>query len=527
MGFTHSTVQPGYQQVDLWVSERCDFNWILQDDNQDFASGATAAFIIGTSIDDPIVDEACVILDDTITITLTKTQITALLPVGADTEDTTIYIGRWWVVLTELGIRSAYCGGDLWLERVFVRGLIESSSSTIIISRSSLSTSSKSTSSSSLSTAVTTGSSSTSSSTTETSSSQTSLTSVSVLSLSSSSASAISGVSESSLSVSTLSTTESMVSSANESLSSLSISTQSTASSVSSGHIAWSEIASSSHDWVRGSIDNAGTFFACVDGSKVYYSYSWGATIVSHTGSGGWTGVDCDQGGNYIIACNNRIWKLPTPSSSWTEIQALGDTDNDWRCVACDDDASFLVAGVYDYGIFKSSNGGINWSEMYPKGIGADGYWSCCDVDEDGSAILCAEYSGGGLYFSSNSGVSWDTIYGYSPYMWCSVRVLHFGLYLFAAGYQALIMSKDAGNTWTSIAPDAALNYIDIDASEDLSVIITCDDAGSVWLSYDEGSSWTEELAVGDHNFRLARSNAAGNKFLVGGLNTSLWTGRI
>jgi hypothetical protein len=77
----------------------------------------------------------------------------------------------------------------------------------------------------------------------------------------------------------------------------------------------------------------------------------------------------------------------------------------DYQCVAIDDGGDLIVAVEYGGRVWKTTNLGVNWTEIYPTGVAEDKNWYSLAVSPDGQHILVGVL-GGGIYHSDNAGGS-------------------------------------------------------------------------------------------------------------------------
>ncbi len=174
---------------------------------------------------------------------------------------------------------------------------------------------------------------------------------------------------------------------------------------------------------------------------------------------------------------------------------------------------------------------GSGWSYLGPNNLTSpynifygtpplSGRVSCVAYDPTNADVMYAGSGGGGLWKSTNGGLNWTCISDVTPWVYAAVDTIaidpknHNTLYVgtgdfdgFFDGYnQGIMKSTDGGTTWTNLATnvpgiyDLAVSHIVIDPSNDQ--IVTCttgrgsyggpnEGAGNIWRSTDGGSTWT------------------------------------
>ena len=107
---------------------------------------------------------------------------------------------------------------------------------------------------------------------------------------------------------------------------------------------------------------------------------------------------------NYLVSSNNRIYQSLDGGASWLERQFTNGTGNEFEYSPLNNDIIFHTSSS---GLFKSINGGVNWSQIFTEG--------CSDIDfhptvnnvvyllKSNPAAKRSE-----LFRSDNNGVSWS-----------------------------------------------------------------------------------------------------------------------
>jgi hypothetical protein len=192
------------------------------------------------------------------------------------------------------------------------------------------------------------------------------------------------------------------------------------------------------------------------------------------------------------------------------------------------DDGSFFVWGNGD--IWKSTDQGVTWKSITPESTdyNSDGWalgFANTDIASDGKRIAFSDYNGY-VGISTDGGENWNVkqkgdvlVYGYVR--WAGER-------LFLGTHEGpLQYTTDGGNTMTTISEVTPTGAHSLDVSDDGSTLITSSYfANKVWLSHDNGNTWTTDLgnlpSATDIREKSEISDN-GQKIIVGDANYSLY----
>lgn len=149
-----------------------------------------------------------------------------------------------------------------------------------------------------------------------------------------------------------------------------------------------------------------------------------------------------------------------------------------------------LMIGTSQNGsIYRSVNGGISYTSLTKPG---NGEWvTPLDFDEKNNAM----YGGwNGVYKSVNNGDSWSRISGNAilTTLTCLKIAPSDSNYIYASKGTTFYISKNAGKNWTTVTLPAAINDIEVSATNPEKVWVACNSTfNRVFVSVNAGTSFT------------------------------------
>lgn len=159
--------------------------------------------------------------------------------------------------------------------------------------------------------------------------------------------------------------------------------------------------------------------------------------------------------GNMIFAgTNNGVYLSTDDGTSWTTVNnglsysnydsVYGHAPQVWRLIAV---GAELFAGTIGEGIFRSSDYGMNWSQV-DNGLNNLGVYGLAAIGTSVFAGSFSDYSTGGVFISTNSGSSWQPVNtGLTNHM---INFLYAnGSDLYAGSNTRIFESTNEGTGWT------------------------------------------------------------------------------
>jgi hypothetical protein len=148
------------------------------------------------------------------------------------------------------------------------------------------------------------------------------------------------------------------------------------------------------------------------------------------------------------------------------------------------DNGSVILAGVYGGRLYRSTNHGSSWSEIRPAGD-ADLNWDTVGLDQNGQIMLAG--------VDDNSG-----------------------------GTGKLYVSKDGGNTWSDNTPDFGsfgrewrISSVSDDGKTMFAGYGDSTIEGRLFLSTNDGSSWSETQPAGDTDYLWKAGAVSGDGYTL------------
>lgn len=163
--------------------------------------------------------------------------------------------------------------------------------------------------------------------------------------------------------------------------------------------------------------------------------------------------------------------------TTWTQRA----TAQAWTSVSCSSNCEIVYASVSLGSIYKSTDGGSNWTQLTNSGSRS---WKALATSDDGQVVYGA-VSNGFIYVSRDSGQTWTV----------------------ANGVQS--------RAWISLSTDSTGAVVAAGVS-----------AGSVWLTTDSGSNWSEIASIGtSRTWKALALTPAGTVLVAGNSSGEIWRG--
>lgn len=174
--------------------------------------------------------------------------------------------------------------------------------------------------------------------------------------------------------------------------------------------------------------------------------------------------ADVDTSGNIYAGKIDKIYKSTNGGSTWSLVYTIPGTPQDVRRVFCDSRGYVFVSGyraISGWGLYRSTNGGGSWTKV----LTGDTNTCIWAMEEDGSGNLyIGEYSWDGagqaqIWKSTDGGANWTVKYSNNAGAQDHIHDIRYNAatgWLYATygdtGGNIVIRSKDAGENWSTIA---------------------------------------------------------------------------
>ena len=256
--------------------------------------------------------------------------------------------------------------------------------------------------------------------------------------------------------------------------------------------------------------------------ATVYYSANGGVSIVNAG-----TGALSSTGGFYCCSSQtgNKAWCAPYSNNlyytdnsgvSWASNSSSG--DRPWSKIACSGDGSIVYAvATYD-GLYKGIDG--VFTNIYSN-TALDGV--CCSTD--GGIVYTTDYNNGVLK-STNSGASFSNILSGQYYLACSCS--GDGSKVLVENEMGFIYSSINGGTSFTQGPKSTTGYWSLKVSRNANTFAGAiggrGGGGYIYISRDNGLTWTPQEDAGVRNWLGMGISDDGDKIIVAVYEGNLWT---
>ncbi|MBC7407036.1 MAG: hypothetical protein H7339_01480 [Arcicella sp.] len=159
-------------------------------------------------------------------------------------------------------------------------------------------------------------------------------------------------------------------------------------------------------------------------------------------------------------------------------------------------DDNIIYGSMQNGGLFKSTNGGTNFS-IFTNGF-FGGYWVTPYIQDPVTANIV--YAGGDKVYKSTAGAAWTAISPYfSSVRWIDIarnnnQIIYASSYSSQSNQYILYKTVNGGTTWTNL-PNLPLGgilhvHIDVNDSNTIYVSMASYNGNSVYRSTDAGATW-------------------------------------
>jgi photosystem II stability/assembly factor-like uncharacterized protein len=204
----------------------------------------------------------------------------------------------------------------------------------------------------------------------------------------------------------------------------------------------------------------------------------------------------------------NGVWKTTDCGSTWEKIATgtgsdLVNNGRQWAWLAdpTQDGSVYAAAGYGSNGFYKSTDGGVSWSDVTPQGDGAPGFVGGpeqMDPEDPNHLLLtwhsaCMEWDSGIGCFaeSTDGGTSWTEHYREGDDWGPEVRVylLHGGTWIVPS--DGLWRTTNSGDSWTKVSDLTAGGHSSGAIYRSPTGTYYLGSGGGVLQSTDDGVTWS------------------------------------
>ena len=188
-----------------------------------------------------------------------------------------------------------------------------------------------------------------------------------------------------------------------------------------------------------------------------------------------------DPRGGLIAVCDDVLVKTTNAGLSWNFIGNITNYGN--TLTVSPESSQIIYTGKNSF--MMSADGGITWSES-SSGLGAARF----ELAIENSFLFVEDYSEY-LYRSTDGGTNWSLVYEGGS----SLAIGAEGL-LYRAGYDSLLVSSDQGDSWNKMGIPLNDDYrVSADPNKSGVVFLTYNSQqGHIFKSSDSGAHWEEIL---------------------------------
>jgi len=195
--------------------------------------------------------------------------------------------------------------------------------------------------------------------------------------------------------------------------------------------------------------------------------------------------------------------------SQWT--QMTSPTSSSLIGVYFNNTSTGYITGLTNGIVFKTTNGGTNWSSQNTGTTGS--FYDISFVDSLTGIVIGSQ---GRVIKTTNGGLNWDIKTSGS-------NTLYSILYTTALSYAgggipaSFLKSTDVGNNWTNVTPPTTNTIKGVYFSTALIGWI-CGEYGTLWRTNDGGTSWIPQYLSSSYMIEDIRFNSLTNGFVCGSM---------
>jgi xyloglucan-specific exo-beta-1,4-glucanase len=209
--------------------------------------------------------------------------------------------------------------------------------------------------------------------------------------------------------------------------------------------------------------------------------------------------------GKYTVNGKGKLWKSSDRGQTWIEsdlqVPMGGNEDKRWagnRLVVSPGDSNLLLFGSRTKGLWRSSNGGLHWSqvnfEVNPRPN--IGLIAVAFDPQDPSRVYASAY-GDGIYQSNDAGLTWAKMRG-SPVQGMRM-VIASDRSVYVTSDTSPGVSKYVNHVWQNITPpgyqNQVFNGLSVHQDQANQVLVALGEVsgGGLFYSTDGGNNWSKK----------------------------------
>lgn len=248
-------------------------------------------------------------------------------------------------------------------------------------------------------------------------------------------------------------------------------------------------------------VSNSGTY-------GVNYSHDFGATWNTNYDIGvvPFRGVAASFDGRVIFLVSNNIADVYVSTNygvtfNTVTVAVIG--LKLYRHCSVSRDGTILFAVLYGGGTIVSTDSGATFTYRgytAPDGISDPYHEGCCISEADNALWFTSSTANARIRKSIDYGVSWQTMYAPGVPLYCIDATADAQTILAGGSSGTLIISRDAGISWTAISTHGLSDHIyTCSISDDGMVMVITSNNNGYKYSVDSGTTWTSiPLATGN-----------------------------
>jgi len=251
---------------------------------------------------------------------------------------------------------------------------------------------------------------------------------------------------------------------------------------------------------------------------------------VDLSGVSSWRLVGISKDGDYKIAgiYNGRIYLYMLSDDTWREVQPSGATNKTWiESAVISEDGQTIYVHAYNSYMYKSADGGGTWTiqSMTNDANLTSTTWRGIYANSDCSVVIAISENSSRWMYTTASGV-WTILplryYGRGCGLSENGSVILLGQ---IAG--TLQLSTDSGANFEATSSLGVDNWVVCDVSADGTKLIAYAFGGKTYMSTNSGADWAEFELSGSSTNRAWASGGGNSDFtaIIGGVNGArLWS---